>query len=67
MSLASPLFSRIPLDKKPVQHQWQDSHKAQVKPVIQLRGLIAAFTYLLEVGPLTSGTDLPGQGKKCPG
>lgn len=58
-----PLLSGVPLDEEPVQHQWQHGHEAQVEPVVQLRGLSAAFTHLLEVGPLSTRTDLAGHTK----
>lgn len=55
----SPLLSRVPFNKEPVQHKRQHGHKSQIEPVIDLRRLDAALTHFLHVGPLSSRTNLP--------
>lgn len=55
----SPLLSRVPFNKEPVQHKRQHGHKSQIEPVIDLRRLDAALTHLLHVGALSSRTNLP--------
>lgn len=55
----SPLLSRVPFNKEPVQHKRQHGHKPQIEPVVDLRRLDAALTHFLHVGPLSSRTNLP--------
>lgn len=53
-----PLFSRIPFDEEPVQHQGQHGHEAEVQPVIAVRGSHALPADFVVVGSLTSRTHL---------
>lgn len=57
----SPLLPGVPLDEEPVQHEGEHGHEAQIEPVVQLGGLSAALTHILEVGPLSAGTNLAGK------